>query len=285
MAISKLTDISTYLPKIYEDALFVAREMNLMSNLVWNYSASGFMAREVPVRPEITAETIADGVDYSNPTTWNKSSGATLTPGEIIAQAMLTDQHMESDFEDAVRTCAVELGGAVATKVDVDLLGDFASLTAEVGPGAGNALNYSYLAAGYVLVSTAAKSPSPIYTVLHPYQWHDIWVELGRPAATYDYLGDVANEAMRNYAVGKWVGMAWFTSANITIDASDDAVGAVFHREALALDTRRAPRLEPERDASLRATEMNMTAGYAHGVRRSTYGRYITSDATTPAGA
>ena len=121
--------------------------------------------------------------------------------------------------------------------------------------------------------------------MLHPYQWHDIWVELGRPAATYDYLGDVANEAMRNYAVGKWVGMAWFTSANITIDASDDAVGAVFHREALALDTRRAPRLEPERDASLRATEMNMTAGYAHGVRRSTYGRYITSDATTPAGA
>ena len=124
MTISKLTDISTYLPKIYEDALFVAREMNLMSNLVWNYSASGFMAREVPARPEITAETIADGVDYSNPTTWNKSSGATLTPGEIIAQAMLTDQHMESDFEDAVRTCAVELGGAVATKVDVDLLGE-----------------------------------------------------------------------------------------------------------------------------------------------------------------
>jgi hypothetical protein len=116
-------------------------------------------------------------------------------------------------------------------------------------------------------------------------QWQDLWVELGRPAATYSFLGDVANEAMRNYAVGNWVGMSWFTSANISVDTSDDAVGAVFHREALALDTRRAPRLEAERDASLRATELNMTAGYAHGVRRSTYGRYITSDATTPAGS
>jgi len=285
VAISQLTSISSYLPEIFEDAMFVAREQNLMSNLVFNYSGSGFMIRNVPVRPAITAEGIADAVDYNAPTTWTKSAGATLTPGEIIAQALLTDQHIESDQEDATRTVSIELGGAIATKIDVDVLSDFSSLTAEAGPGAGNALNYSYLAAAYVLASTAAKSAGPFYAVLHPYQWHDIWVELGRPAATYDFLGDVANEAMRSYAVGNWVGMTWFTSANITIDASDDAVGAVFHREALALDTRRAPRLEAERDASLRATELNMTAGYAHGVRRSTYGRYITSDATTPAGS
>lgn len=286
MAISKLSDISTYLPSIYEDAMFTAREMNLMANLVINYSGTGFMARYVPVRPTITAETIADGVDYNAPTTWNKSSGATLTPGEIIAQSILTDQHMETDQEDAMRTCAVELGGAIATKIDVDLIGDFGSLNAEKGPGAAASLNYSYIAAGYVVVAATAKSNAPIYCVLHPYQWHDIWVELGRPVAgTYAFLGDVANEAMRQYMVGSWLGMQWYTSTNITPNSGDDAVGAVFHREALALDTRRAPRLEAERDASQRATELNMTAGYAHGVRRSTYGVYITSDAAAPAGS
>ena len=97
MAISQLTSISTYLAQIYEDAMFVAREQNLLSNLVFNYSGTGFMIRNVPVRPAITAEAIADATDYNAPTTWNKSSGATLTPGEIIAQALLTDQHIESD--------------------------------------------------------------------------------------------------------------------------------------------------------------------------------------------
>jgi hypothetical protein len=285
MAISKLTDISTYLPSIYEDALFVAREMNLMSNLVFNYTGTGFMIRYVPVRPEITAQTIADGVDFNNPTTWNKSSGATLTPGEIIAQALLTDQHVETDFEDAVRTCSLELGGAISTKIDVDLVGLFSSLSEEKGPGAGNALTYNYIAAAYSIVSSNCKVAGPMFVVWHPYQWFDIWVELGSPAATYPNLHDMTTQALRDYWIGNWMGMQWFTSNNIAIITGDDAVGAVFHREALALDTRRAPRLEPERDASQRATELNMTAGYAYGVRRSTYGVYITSDVTDPAGS
>lgn len=92
----------------------------------------------------------------------------------------------------------------------------------------------------------------------------------------------MANQALRDYFVGRWVNVLWFTNANIAIDASDDAISGIFNPGALAFDSRRAPRLEPERDASLRAWELNMTAGYAHGVRRDTFGVQYTADATTP---
>jgi len=281
MTITKLTDINSYINTIYEDALFVAREQNLMAALVTPYSAKGFMARTIPIRAQATAASVADGVDYSNPTTGSKSTEATLTPGEVIVQYLLTDQTMETSPEDEKRAAALESGGAIAEKIDTDLLGDFSSFDIDLGPGAGTAADLQSFADCIVTIR-ANKGRGKINIVAHPYHWHDIWTELGQPAATYDFLGDIANEAMKDYFVGMFLGARWFSSANISIDASDDAVSGAFTREALALDTRRAPRMEAERDASLRATELNLTAGYAHGVVRGEWGAYYTADATAP---
>ena len=46
----------------------------------------------------------------------------------------------------------------------------------------------------------------------------------------------------------------------------------MFSRDALGYDLRRAPRLEPERDASRRGIELNMTAVFAAGVWRPGFG-------------
>ena len=51
---------------------------------------------------------------------------------------------------------------------------------------------------------------------------------------------------------------------------------------ALALDVRRAPRVERQRDASRRAEELNLSAVYAHGVWRPKFGVKIISDASIP---
>jgi hypothetical protein len=51
---------------------------------------------------------------------------------------------------------------------------------------------------------------------------------------------------------------------------------------ALALDVRRAPRIERERDASRRADEINLSAVYAHGTWRSKFGVQLISDASVP---
>jgi hypothetical protein len=74
-----------------------------------------------------------------------------------------------------------------------------------------------------------------------------------------------------------------FESANLTPDGGDDVTAGIFSPMALALDVRRAPRIEPERDASRRATELNLSAVYAHGVWRPKFGVKLISDATVPA--
>jgi hypothetical protein len=108
-------------------------------------------------------------------------------------------------------------------------------------------------------------------------------VELGQPSAE-PFLGELANQAMRDYFVGQFLGARWFISANINVDASDDAVNGAFHHDALALDTRKPITLEVERDASLRAWELNVSAGYACGIRDDDLGVKFTADATEPTG-
>jgi hypothetical protein len=281
MAYSKVSDLNSLFNDIYEDALFIAREQNIMTALVTNYSARGWMDRKVSVYPEITAETVAEAEDFANPTTFNKTVLATLTPGEIMAQVVLTDRRIETDPDDARRDASLELGNAIATKIDKDILGNFSSFSAGVGSAA-SSLTLDNCAAALSKLRNA-NAPNPIYIVLHPYGWHDVWNELGTPGEHLAFQGDIANEALRSFFVGNWLNILWFTSSNISVDDSDDAIGAMFNPGALAFDSRKAPLMEPERDASLRAWELNMSAGYAHGVRRDGFGQKITHDATAPA--
>jgi hypothetical protein len=67
-----------------------------------------------------------------------------------------------------------------------------------------------------------------------------------------------------------------------SVDANDDFKGAVFPRPAIAIDWRRRVRVEPERDASRRGWELNMSAVYAHGVWRPARGVILYFDAATP---
>lgn len=281
MAVSKYSDISSFVASIYERSLFVARENNLMTQLVRNFSASGWQPRVLSIRPQATAATVADGADFAGTATWNKSSKATLTPSEVIAQYILTDQQVDTDPDGAMTDASLELGNAIATKIDTDLVGDFTSFTTDKGPGAGSAVTIAKLASA-VSVLRNNKAPAPIYAVLHPYHWHDVWVLLGQPAATYSNLGEATNAALRDFYVNSMLGIQFFTNANIAVDASDDAVSGIFNSQAIGFDTRRAPRMEEERDASLRATELNITAGYAHGVIRTEFGVKFTADATEP---
>lgn len=282
MAITKKSDLNSLFNTIYEDSLFVAREQNMMTNLVTNYAATGWMNRVIPQRASITAQAVDEGVDFANPTTFSKTALATLTPGEKMAQTLLTDVMVETDPEDARKSAATELGNAIATKIDVDLVGLFSSLTTGKG-SAGASLTIAKCAAA-VSVLRNNKAMNPIYVVLHPFGWHDLWTELGQPAANQAFLGEVANEALRSFFVGQFLAAQFFTNANITVDGSDDAVGAAFSREALAFDSRKAPTLEPDRKASRRAWELNIVAGYAYGVRRDTFGVKLTHDATEPTG-
>lgn len=283
MATTTTSNLNSLYPNIYEDAIFVAREMNLMAALVYNYEGGTMATRYMGIRPQVTAQTKAEGVDFANPTTFGINTKMELTPSTAFAQVVVTDEDVMTDPSDVQQSAARELGGAIATKVDVDLLGLFSSFT--TGKGTANAALTIKLVAAGIAVLRNAKAPSPINVVLHPYGWFDVWVELGQPAATYDFLGEVANQALRDYAVGAWIGARWFQNANISVDSSDDAYSGVFHGDALALDTRRRPTMEVERDASKLADEVNMHMMYGVGIRRDEFGVYLLHDAAEPTGS
>lgn len=279
---TKQADLNGLYNTIYEDAVFVAREETLMTNLVTTFGAMGYANRVVPIYAQGTAQTVADGVDYSNPRKVSKSTKATFTPSEVMAQALLTDRDMKTDPDSAQAAATFELGRSVAEKVDKDLLALLATFSNGKG-AAGSAMTLSYCAAALAVVRKN-KGRGEASTVLHPFQWFDIWTELGKPAANQAFLGDTANEALREYYVGRFIRMNWYETDNIATDSGDGAYGGVFTRDSMAIDIRDAMSLRPERDESLRATELNMHMGYAVGLLWSERGAYLLSDATEPAG-
>lgn len=281
MAVTYTTDLNGLFNTIYDRAIFVARDMNLMAQLVDNRSATGWMNRIVPTRPQVTAVSVNENSDFASPTTFGRSTTATLTPIEIISQVTLTDRDMETDPDSAVQDAAFELGASIATKIDVDLCGLFDNFAEQKGTAGGTAALSTFAAAISVVSANYARQYGPINVVTHPYHWHRLWLELGKPT-TNVVASETANTALRDYYVSNIVGANWYVSSNMGTVTGDDAYSGVFARPALMLDTRRPARIENERDASARAYELNITAGYAVGVVRDAMGAGVIADASEP---
>ena len=286
MTVNTTAQLGGLYNSIYNQSIMVLREENLMvaGGLVTVFTGQGGATRNVPIWSKASVQAIDEGVDYSGHNTFSKTLQASFTPQERIAGYVLTDRMITTDpVESIVAQAANELGGALAEQVDVDMVSEFANFTSGKG-SAGSAMSLSLVAAGIASIKTD-KVRGQNSVVLHPYQWHDVWVELGQPVTNSSFLGDAANEAVRNYAVTRIEGATWYTSANIAVNSSsDDAYGAVFTREALAYDSRKAFTLEQERDASLRGTEWTASMDYDTGVLRQEAGRYLLSDAAEPTG-
>ena len=280
MALSTTSDLNGLYNDIFEGARHVARARNLMTAMVTTMGAKGWMTREAGIWSTTEAVAVAEDEDIANAVKLTKTLDAQLVPGEIGAQFILTDRMMETDPDGAVKAAKFELGAAVAKKIDVDLSTDMASFAKEKG-ASGATLTLAKCAAALAYLQTQSI-PGPYVFILHPYGWFDIWTELGQPAVNQAFLGDLANQALRQYFVSNMLNSLWFVSPNVPVDATPDAVSGVFNKQALAIDMRRAPRLEPFRDPSARATELNITAGYGHGIWRPGYGVKLTHDATEP---
>lgn len=278
------SDLSDLFNKIYEQALFVAREQNLMTQLVTNYNGQGLAQRKLGIYPEVSAAEVAEGVDYSGGVGWSKSTQMTLTPKVVKAQTIVTQSQIATDPDNTMMDAGEELGMAVSTKIDKDLLTLFGGFSSDKGT-AGSALTIARCAAGLAVIQNN-NFRMPWYFVLHPFGWYDIWTELGQPATEKAFLGETANDALRQYAVGEFMGAQWFVSSNIAIDSDDDAVSAVFTREALAFDVRKTAELMTDEDPSIggRGWELDMEAWYAVGERRDGAGVALTHDATEPTG-
>jgi hypothetical protein len=282
IGLSGVTELNSYFNNIYEDALFAVRENTIATRLVRVFTdGNGDQTRSVTEYPTASPVSVAETEDFAAPTKFDKTLLSTLTPGEIMSQIILTDRRIETDPQNARQDAAITLSNGVADKIDGDILGNFNALTGGTVGSLGGTMLWGYL---YAAISRmrANKIPRPYYCVMHPYAWHDL-ATVAAVAATVTNGPEFQDEVMRRFYVANVAGLdGIFLSANVETSGGTGAYGAIFNPNAIAYDIRRGMRLEPERDASKRAWELNMTAMYAHGVWRPKWGVQILHDITAP---
>src|ERR1043165_7918610 len=270
MPMNTYSDIVGYVQTIFEDAMFVAREQNVMTGLVTQFSASGDATRTNSNYGTATINALAETDDLTSQA-FTPSTYQSLTPGEFGAQVFLTDRRIDNDPSNARNDASQELGMAMASKVERDLIADFANFTGGTLGAGGSLMTWGRLFAAEAILR-AAQAPGRYRAVMSPFQFY----AMGTVAAITGTQRNAPNFQDRVQSNMQPTGV--FSVGNIDIVLSANiptgtaSVAAMFAAPALALDTRRAPRLEPERDASRRGWELNLSGVYAHGVWRPEWG-------------
>ena len=276
-------NISSYVNTIYDGALLVMREETLAPSIVRVFSdKQGMAVRDNSQYGTATMNSIGEADDLTSQV-FTPSSIATLTPAEYGAQFLLTDQRVESDPFSVQSDAASELGASMAEGIDTNVFGNFSSLTGGTVGASGSAISWTYFFNAVALLD-ATHAPRPYVAVMHPYQWVILQRAAGVAGSATnvsEYLKDAAD---RNFFAGVVGGVQIYTHSNVQTVSTDSYMGMwSLRRPAIALDMRRAPRLERERDASRRAWELNMTGVYAHGVWEPAKGVHGIFAKTTPA--
>jgi N4-gp56 family major capsid protein len=268
MAATTSTTLDDLFANIIAAARFTAEEESLMMGLVTMYNIGDEAGKtiQVPKYPAVTAADLTEGTDMSSSTV--STSSVSITVGEVGAQVVLTDVAAMGSGNPAEELGTV-LGNSIATKIDTDLIALFDGFSTALG-GAGTEITVADIFKAAATLRNN-KAQGDIFAVVHPFQAYQLKANLTNTFANPNG-GDAQNTAMVNSYVGTIAGVDIYESSNITVDGSDDAKGAVFSREALAIAMKRDFQIETQRDASLRAFELNATAVYGVGELDDTYG-------------
>jgi hypothetical protein len=283
--LNTFADVSTLALAIQEDAIFVERETSLMSQLAYlPPGATGGNTRTNYQYNAGTAKTIVETDDMTSEA-FTPAAVSTLTPGEIGLQFFLTDKRIESDLPESIRNdAALELGYAARDKIDTDLLGLFTSFTGGTMGTAGSTVTWGQVFAGATVVRANSKNrAAPLYCVLHEYHWHALAKATSVAGITLQSVPTMLVGPAGTWYVGSAAGINFYSTTNITVSSSS-AYSGIFQRNALAYDVRRPIRIEPERDASRRGWELNMSSLYAYGTWMPKYGVALLGAATAPTG-
>ena len=252
-----------------EQTRYTAEHNAPMTNLIERFRlAQGEKSVTVPKVAQLTANALTDGVDLAASDDIGMTT-TSLTTAEIGLKVILTDKLVRQENEDVFRIVGRQMGDAIARKKDIDILALFTALnggTDLVGGTKDMELGNVVQTIGF---AKANKFPMPIYIVAHPLS------TIHLSASLFGYAGgsmgagagaafpaDISQDHMKNFFEFNVSGIPVFQDGNITVDASDDAIGAIFSKESMAYIESVGFNTERERDASLRATEVVVTADY-----------------------
>ena len=275
MAATTSSTLDDLFVNIVAQARFTAEEQSIMRNLVTMYDIGNVAGTtiQVPKYPSISAADLTEGTDMTSTTV--STSSVSIAVGEVGAQVFLTDMAAMGAGNPAEELGTV-LGNAIATKIDQDLIALFDGFSTSFGATTTELTVADIFKAAATLRNNQVMGR--MVAVLNPLQAYSLKANLTNTFANPNG-GELQNEAMRNGYVGSIAGVDIFESANVAVDGSGDAKGAVFAPEALALAMKRDFVIEPQRDASNRGWELNATAVYGVGELDDSYGVEMYFDA------
>ena len=213
----------------------------------------------------MTMVDLADGQDIVD----EEDIGMTtvdLTASEVGAKVILTDKLLREQVNNVFTMIGKQLGDGMARKKDGDVLDLYTNLNGGTKLGtAGTSFKSSNVQA-IIAYAKANKFGSQLYILHHP----NAVAYLSKEAATV--ASAVTNgiphgwseDLLGNFWSGlrPMNGVPIIEDGNLAVDSDDDAIGVIAAKTAMAYLSSVDTRTERERDASLRAWEIVMTADY-----------------------
>ena len=223
----------------------------------------------VPKVGQMTMDDLTDGVDIVD----EESIGMTtvdLTASEVGAKVILTDKLVRQSSPNVMAIIGRQLGDGMARKKDGDVIALYTNLNGGTKLGAdGRSMS---VANTHAIISNAKANRfgSQLYILHHP----NAVAALSKDGATVASLGAAGGgeisqgfsaDLLRNFYSGLRPinNVPIFEDGNIAKESSvDSGIGVIADKSALAVLVSVDTRTERQRDASLRATEVVMTADY-----------------------
>ena len=235
----------------------------------------------VPKVASMTMSDLQDGIDIID----EEDIGMTtvdLTASEVGAKIILTDKLARQSAENVFSIIGRQLGDGMARKKDKDVLALYTNLNG--GTKLGAATKYMKVAnvQGIIAHAKANKFGSQLYILHHP----NAVAYLSKEAATVATSNAVPEgwtaDLLQNFWSGlrPMNGVPIFEDGNITADSDGDGIGVIADKSALAVLKSVDTRTERQRDASLRATEVVITADYGVFELDDSRGAGVTFDVT-----
>lgn len=230
---------------------------------VADISAEGTLNVDFPKWPLLNASDLTEATDMSN--TAVNTASTLISADEAGIMITVTDMLLNSAGLGGLEPFAMELGKALANKIDRDILASASSLVSSVGTSGAVFTEDNFLTALYLLESGNAKGP--FVAVLHPYQVSNLRSAIA--ASTGAVWGGPSTPASDLGSLGSLYGVDIIQSTNCaSVNVNVDRQGVMMplgNQSGLAYVLKTGAKTEFQRDASLRATEIVVTAVYGQG--------------------
>jgi len=258
------------------DAQFAAYENSVARQVVTalDYPANAGKVLQIPVYASISAADLTEGTAATAANT--NTTSVSLTLAEIGTYFQVTDMLRDSAQRDVIGDLGFQAGRAIAEKMDTGVFANFSSFD-EIKSNVNAEVTVDDILKG-VSELRSRKLTGPFYCILHPGVAYQIKKELSNAgAATIPALSNAGNTVLSQFYVGQLAGCIIIESA-LVATSGNNAVNSVFTPMALAHALRGGVRMETQRQASARATDIMMTAVQGSAILNQQFGVKLTGN-------